>query len=169
MSDTIYERTLGLITTIVESVDDVGHVYGKLLIFRQEREFLDKLKVRIGDTDQYRGWLVTSRPTDPVVRKIITPSQDEETLAFQLHGYRSINADQSSEVEFRALSERLCDALSAKIRAGEQSDISDLIGYVAIAMPAQLKVFKLGLIGGVWCHYALVEYALKVHVKVTRE
>jgi hypothetical protein len=165
---TQYVRCLALTKAIVESVPDVGHVYDHLWIMDPdgEKRLLDLFLITIAGTKQYRGWMITGTNTG-VTRRILTASQDEVVLPFQLHGYRSVNADQSSEAEFYALCETLSDSLSAKIKAGETEDLTDP-GYVAIAMPAQIRQRKYAKFAGTTFHYAVIEYALRVHVKVTR-
>jgi hypothetical protein len=164
----IYDRCLDYTLTIVKSVDGIGVVHDHLILPREESEFRDAFLVDIGDQKQYRGWMVTSTPSNTLARRVITPTQDEELIALQLHGYRAITGSGESEREFRNLCESLGDALSEKVRAGETGGTPDPQGYIAIALPAQIKAFRPGKVAGVWMHYALLEYALKVHVHVTR-
>jgi hypothetical protein len=163
---TQYRRGLDLTVAIVNTVANVGHVYDHLWVIDEEKTLVEKFKVSLGGVAQYRGWMVTGT-NKGVTRKILTASQDELVLPFVLHGYRSVNADQSSEAEFYSLCETLTDALSAKVKAGETQDLTDP-GYVALATPAQITQRKYAKYARVLFHYGVIEYALRVHVRVTR-
>lgn len=170
---TSYERATDLVVAIIKSVENTGIVYDHLVMARDEWEFIQAFKAKVAGVDQYRGWMVTS-PREP--SKGSTTDTILQTIEFKLFGYRGINESgivgtknitgSSSEREFYALTERLSDALTRHIRAGDAQDAS-AGEYVRLTFPATIERRGWATFGKVACHFAELSYVLQIEKGVT--
>jgi hypothetical protein len=104
---------------VLETVPDIGHVYGRRKLLRTEAD----VKRLLLDTTNTRicGWMISPSPSNFAVN-VRNPGFDRKgisgggqvlsTLQFQVEGYFGLEDDRDSESTFRDLVWTVCDTLN---------------------------------------------------------
>lgn len=146
------------IVDVVETVPDIGKVYGRLRYAADWSKYLDLFKTKIDSTPQIRGWTVTRETVD------VTPERfraNEEVWTFVIRGHLGLSDNLDSEGTLQDLATLVIRALNARTDLGVTNVVDYGVG------PASMRVCEPRMFGSVLVNYCEIALPVELQVGVT--